>query len=147
MEIILRVDISKLGKAYAIVNVKDGFARNYLLPKGLAFKVTKSNLEQIENDKKLKKLGEEKEKRNYRDLCESLSDKSFTIPVTTHDEEKLYGSVSKEDVLDAIKLEGIDIQGDNIQFVQPIKELGIYEVEVRFKYDIKTKIKIWVVKK
>ncbi|MBU2541795.1 MAG: 50S ribosomal protein L9 [Candidatus Omnitrophica bacterium] len=147
MEIILRNDIPKLGKAYDVVKVKAGYARNYLLPKNLAFRVTQANLEKIEKEKKAKKLAGEKDKSHYKEICSSLSGKSFTIPVATNEEEKLYAGVSKEEIVEAVKLEGIDIQPNNVLMEQAIKELGIYEIEVRLKYDIVAKIKIWIVKK
>lgn len=147
MEVILRSDIPKLGKPYDVVKVKDGYARNYLLPKGLALKVTKFNLERIEREKKNKQFLTEKDKRYFEDLCNKLTGTSYTIAVATHGEEKLYASVSKKDIVEAIKLEGIDIQEDNVILASLINELGIYEIDLRFKYEITTKIKIWVVKK
>lgn len=147
MEIILRIDIPKLGKAYDVIKVKSGFARNYLLPKGLAFKVTKFNLEQIEKEKKSKTLIKEKEKRRLEELAKGINAKSYTIPVATNAEEKLYASVSIKDIVEAIKVEGIDIKAENVILSSPLKELGIYEVNIRFEQDIAAKIKIWVVKK
>lgn len=147
MDVILRSDIPKLGKAFDVVKVKDGYARNYLLPKKLAVKATKASLEHIEKEKETKKTQEDKNKRVLKELCDKISGKSYTIPVATNEEEKLYAGVSKQDILEAMKLEGADIAEDNLILAQPVKELGIYEIDVRFKYDISTKIKIWVVKK
>lgn len=147
MDVILRSDIPKLGKAFDVVKVKEGFARNYLLPKGLAVKATKASLEHIEKEKVTKKTQEDKNKRQFQELCAKIAGKSYTIPVNTNEEEKLYAGVSKQDILEAMKQEGADIAEDNLVLAQPIKELGIYEVEIRFKYEISTKIKIWVVKK
>ncbi len=147
MEIILRNDVPKLGKAYDLVKVKEGYARNYLLPKGLAFRVTEANLEKIEREKQAKKTAEEKDKNHYKEICSKLEGKSFTIPVATNEEEKLYASVSREEIVEAIKLEGIDIKVDNVVMAEAIKELGIYEIEIHLKYSTSAKIKVWVVKK
>ena len=147
MELILRTDIPKLGKTYDVVKVRAGYARNYLLPKGLALKVTKANIERIEREKKSGKLAQEKDKRRFSDLCNRLTGKSYTIPVLANEEEKLYASVSAKDIVEAIKLEGIDIEPDNVILASPINELGIYEVDLRLKYEITTRIRIWVVKK
>ncbi len=147
MEVILRKDLPKLGKAYEVIKVKDGYARNYLLPKALAFKVTKESLLEIEKEKNNQKTQEEKQKRSFKDLATKLNNRSFTIAVLTNEEEKLYASISKKDIVEAIKLEGIDIDPDTILLESSIKDLGIYEVDIRLKYDIMAKIKIWVVKK
>jgi large subunit ribosomal protein L9 len=139
--------VQKLGRAFDVVKVKDGYARNFLLPNGLAIKVTKANIEHIKKEKDLKRQQEEKTKRTSQELADKLSGKSYTIPVLTNEEEKLYASISKNDILDAIKLEGIEVNEANIVINEPIKDLGIYDVELIFKYGIKATIKIWVVKK
>ncbi|MEW6009485.1 MAG: 50S ribosomal protein L9 [Candidatus Omnitrophota bacterium] len=146
MEVILRKDLPRLGKAYDVIKVKDGFARNYLLPKALALKVTKENLLEIEKEKNKQKIQEEKQKLIFKELADKLNNRSFTIAVLTNEEEKLYASISKKDIVEAIKLEGLDIEPEAVSLDNPIKELGIYEVEIRLKYDIRAKIKIWVVK-
>lgn len=147
MEVILKTDVVKIGKAYEVVKVKDGFARNYLLPKGLAMKVSKYNIEKLEKEKMTRQAQEDKAKREFKDLAERLSGKSFTIPVVTNETEKLYASVGIKDIIEALKLEGINLEPENIILPEAIKELGIYEVDIRFKYNMTSKIKIWVVKK
>jgi large subunit ribosomal protein L9 len=147
MEVILRTDVEKLGKASDVIKVKDGFARNYLLPKGLALKATKYNIEQIEKEKKARSAQEEKERQSSQDLANKLNGKSFTIPVSTNELDALYASVTKKDILEAVKLEGFNLDQENILLPASLKELGIYEIDVRLKFNITSKIKIWVVKK
>ena len=147
MEVILRQDVDKLGKTGTIVKVKDGFARNFLIPNGLAVPLTPSNLKKLEQEKARKNLELEKAKKEAEDLKEKLSNLSLTIPVLTQEEEKLYGSISPNEVANALKDEGFQIDKNSIILEEPIKSLGIYEVPVKLHPQVLGKIKIWVVKK
>lgn len=147
MEVILRQDVDKLGTSGAIVKVKDGFARNFLIPNGLAVPLTSSSLKRLEQEKARELLQLEKAKKEAEDLKEKLSSLSLTIPVLTQEEEKLYGSISSNEVANALKEEGFQIDKNSIILEEPIKSLGIYEVPVNLHPQVQAKIKIWVVKK
>jgi large subunit ribosomal protein L9 len=147
MEVILNQDMDKLGKAGSIVKVKDGFARNFLIPKGLALPKTDTNLNKIEQDKQKKLLQIEKAKRESEKLKERLENLSLTIPVLTQEEDKLYGSITPVDIAGILKEEGIDVDKNSIILDDPIKSLGIYEVLIKLHPEVSAKIKLWVVKK
>jgi len=147
MELILNKDVDRIGKAGQIVKVKDGFARNFLLPNGLAMPVTSVNLKKLEQEKQQKVLQSEKIKREAEELKGKLARISLTIPVLTHEEEKLYASITAQDLAVALKEEGFDIDKSLIMLDEPIKALGIYEVSVNLHPEIPAKIKVWIVKK
>ncbi|HLD83092.1 MAG TPA: 50S ribosomal protein L9 [Candidatus Omnitrophota bacterium] len=147
MEVILKQDTDKLGKAGSIVNVKDGFARNFLIPNGMAAPVTAVSLKKLQQDKENKALQQDKAKKECEALKEKLERLSLTIPVLTHDEDKLYANITNQDIASALKDEGIELDKDTITQDEPIKALGIYEVPVRLHPEVLSKIKVWIVKK
>lgn len=147
MEVILSQNVEKLGKSGQVVKVKDGFARNFLIPNGLAVPLTANNLKILEQERQRKSSELEKIKKETEQLKERLSNLSLTLPVLSQDEDNLYGSVSSTDIAEALKEEGFDIDKNLIILDEPIKSLGIFEVLVRLHPEVETKIKVWVVKK
>jgi large subunit ribosomal protein L9 len=147
MEVILTKDIKGLGKTQEVVKVKDGFARNFLLPKGFALLATEKNLKEIAELEKIKAQEKEKEKRLAMELAARLNNTSVNVTVAVNEEEKLYGSVTNLDIANALKEEGFDIEEDNILLDEPIKNLGIYDIAVKLHPEIQAKIKVWIVKK
>ena len=147
MRVILCKDLPKLGKAGDVVNVKDGYARNYLIPNNLALYATEANIKRIEiaKQKRLKEI--EARRQELKLLAEKLSGVSVNIEVEVNEEDKLYGSISPSQIASALKNEGFSIDENCIILKEPIRTLGIYEVEVKLAKDIGTKIKLWVVKK
>ena len=147
MEVILKQDIERLGKAGTVLKVKDGFARNFLIPNGLAMSHSSANLKKLEQEKQKKVSRLEKLKKEAQDLSLRLTAISLTIPVMIHDEDKLYGSITSMDISLALKEEGFDIDKDSIILGEPIKSLGIYEVPINLHPEVSCKVKVWVVKK
>ncbi|MEW5758737.1 MAG: 50S ribosomal protein L9 [Candidatus Omnitrophota bacterium] len=147
MKVILSQDINGLGRQGDIVNVKDGYARNFLFPKNLAIASTPEAVKQAENLKKKRQVVLEKEKEAAIKLAKEISGVSCTIGVETTAEEKLYGSVTKRDILDSLKSEGFIIEERQILLDEPLKSLGIYEVELKLHPEVIAKIKLWIVKK
>lgn len=147
MEVILKQDVDRIGKAGAVVKVKDGFARNFLLPNGLAVLLTSANLKKIEEVKLHKTLQSEKAKKEAQDLSGRLANLSLTLSVLTQDEDKLYGSIGSQEIANALKEENVDIDKSAIILNEPIKSLGVYEVPVKLHPEISTTVKVWVVKK
>lgn len=148
MEVILNQDIDRLGKSGTVVKVKDGYARNFLIPQGLAVPLTTTNLKKLEQDRQRKILQLERRKKEAEELREKLANFSLTIPVLTQEQEdKLYGSITPVDVASALKEEGFDIDKNSIILDEPIRSLGIYEVSVKLHPEVSVKIKVWVVKK
>lgn len=147
MEVILKQDVEKLGLAGSVVEVKDGFAHNFLIPNNLAMPVTNANLKKLEEEKKNKALQLEKAKLEAEALSEKLSGLSLTMPVLAQEEDKLYGSMTAQDISRLLKEEGYQIDKSHIILDESIKALGIYEISVKLHPEVTAKIKVWVVKK
>ncbi|MCM8795132.1 MAG: 50S ribosomal protein L9 [Candidatus Omnitrophica bacterium] len=147
MEVILRQDVDKLGKAGAIVKVKDGFARNFLIPNNLAVPLTPGNLKRLEQERQKRIRQMEKIKNDAQELKRKLEGSSLTLPVLTHEGEQLYGSITAGDIARALKVEGFDIDKKLILLDEPIKSLGIYSIPVKLHPEVLATIKVWVVKK
>jgi large subunit ribosomal protein L9 len=147
MEVILKQDVDKLGKSGSVVRVKDGFARNFLIARGLAVPVTPSSLKQLQQEKQRKTVEQEKLKKESEALKEKLAGLSLTIAALIQDDEKLYGSITNHDIAQALKEEGLDIDKNVIFLDEPIKALGIYEVPIKLHPEVEAKVKVWIVKK
>jgi large subunit ribosomal protein L9 len=147
MEVILNQDMDKLGKAGSIVKVKDGFARNFLIPNGLALPLTSGNLKKLEQEKqkKIDQLG--KIKQESMELAARLNGLSLTIPALVQEDDKLFGSVTGQDIVQALKEEGFDIDKNTVILDQAIKSLGIYEIPLKLHPEVTATIKVWIVKK
>lgn len=146
MEIILKEDIEKLGKAGDVVEVKPGFARNYLLPRKLAVESSAANLKLIEVDKKKAQKRISEELKGAEELAKKLSALSCSIPVKVGDDDKVFGSVTSADIAKALEAEGINIDKKKITLDEPIKALGVYTVPVKIHKDVTAQLKVWVVK-
>jgi large subunit ribosomal protein L9 len=148
MEIILTQDVDKIGKTGSVMKVKDGFARNFLFPRNLAIPATPANLKRIEQEAKMVANLRQQQKEKAETLCERLNGISITVPAVTHDEEKLYGSVSSADIIEALNQEGIsEFTKEAVVLDEPIKSIGVYDVTIRLHPEVSAKIKVWVVKK
>ncbi|KPK98168.1 MAG: 50S ribosomal protein L9 [Omnitrophica WOR_2 bacterium SM23_72] len=147
MEVILNQDVDKLGKAGSVIKVKDGFARNFLIPNGLALPLTSGNLKRLEQEKQRKKAQLEKVKQELLELKSKLEGVSLTIPALVQDEDKLYGSIAGQDVAQALEEEGFTIDKNAVVLDEAIKTLGIYEIPVRLHPEVSATIKVWIVKK
>ncbi len=146
MKVILIEDTSNLGTQGEIVEVKEGYARNFLFPKKLARPATKENLLFVEALKKKKVVKLEREKKEAEALKERLSSISCTIPVKAGPDDKLYGSVTSEIIASTFELEGINIDKKRIILDEPIKTLGVYNVLIKLPQEVEVKAKVWVVR-
>ena len=147
VEVILRKDMRNLGRAGEIVKVKDGYARNYLIPKGIAYIATKENIKKWEQEKARMVRQLEKEKASAQELAQKIAGVSVNIVAEANEEETLYGSITETHIANALKEEGIDVPKDAIVLPVPIKKLGIYNVEIDLHPEVKAEVKVWVVKK
>lgn len=147
MEIILSQDIPKLGKTGEVVKVKEGYARNFLLPRKMAWVATPANLKKIEQMEKKRKVQYEHQKADAEGLAEKLNKLSCTVSVEVNDLERLYGAVTETDILKAIEVEGFQVERRQIIIEKPIEELGIFEVGIKLHPDVTAKIRLWVTKK
>ncbi len=145
MEVILNESIESLGKAGDIVNVSDGYARNYLIPKGIAIVANKKNLVQIEKQRAAILERAAKVRQEYEALAEQLAKLDIEIPVKVGEEEKLYGSVTSMDIARAIEEKGYQVDRKKIVLPEPIKALGEYEIPVKLSPDVTATVKVRVV--
>ncbi len=146
MQVILRRDIEKLGAAGDMVEVSNGYGRNYLLPRGLAIEATPRNIKTIEHEKRLITEKKKSELRNAEEIKKKISEISVTIAMQAGEEDKLFGAVTTMDIAEALSKDGISIDKKNILLEEPIKRLGIYNVNVKVHPGVMTEIKVWVVK-
>jgi large subunit ribosomal protein L9 len=147
MEVILKQDVSKLGQAGQVVKVKDGFANNFLIPRGLAVISSLSNLKKLEKEKQQRNLELERIKKHAEELRDKISKLSLTLPVLTQEDEELYGSITSGEIQQLLKDEGFEIEKNSIILKEPIRSLGIFEIPVKLHPEVSANIKIWVVKK
>lgn len=146
MKVILRKDFETLGKVGEIVNVKDGYARNYLIPKKIAYTALEGNVRALKEEKKSLFIKVGKELTAAETSAAELEKVSVTIPVQVGEEEKIFGSVTTQMISDALKEKGFDIDKRKIEMDDQIKALGIYEVTVKLHPSVSTNIKVWVVR-
>ena len=145
IEVILREDIKTLGKAGEMVRVKPGYARNYLLPHGLAFEATEGNKKRIEAETKARGVRSAAEKTEAETAASRLSAVSLTIAGKAGEEGKLFGSVTAQDVADALAREGHTIDRRRIELDHPIKSLGDHIVSVRLHPEVHAEVRVSVV--
>ncbi len=147
MKVILKDDLEKLGKCGEVVEVKDGYGRNYLFPRNLAIPATKGNLKSIGEIKKQKDIRDLKRKRQEERQKIQLEKISCTAEVMVGEEDKVFGSVTSQTIAELLKEKGFDIDRHKIMLEAPIKALGVYTVPVKISGDVVASLKVWVVKK
>lgn len=146
MKIILTKDVEKLGKAGDIVKVKDGYARNYLIPRALGVAATATTLKLAEQLKAQENKKAKKAELQAQSLAKKLKDISVTATMKAGEEDKLFGAVTAQIIADLLAEKGIEINKHDILLDEPIKELGVYDVPVKAGAGVKAEIKVWVVK-
>ncbi|MCP6718068.1 MAG: 50S ribosomal protein L9 [Patescibacteria group bacterium] len=142
MRVILLKDIEDLGKKNEIKEVKDGYARNFLLPKGFAKIADKRSMEQLESQKELESQKAEEELKKTQALIEAIEGRAFVINVKTGDEGQLFESVSVGKLYEALKEQGFEVKKTQIEMVQPIKELGEFPVKLKFDHNLEAEVTI-----
>jgi large subunit ribosomal protein L9 len=146
MKVILRQDFETLGKIGQVVDVKDGYARNYLFPRGIAYAALKGNVKALDEEKKNVEKKNLQELKAAEVLASELETVSVTIPVQVGEEDKIFGTVTTQMIADALKEKGHDIDKRKIEIEEPIKSLGIYGVSLKLHPSVSAKIKVWVVR-
>jgi large subunit ribosomal protein L9 len=146
MEIILRQTIENLGKPGDIVKVKPGYARNYLLPRGLAYEATAGNRKRIAMEKVRLEAAEAERITAAQTLADRLESVQLTFSARVGEEEKLFGSVTTADIAHQLQAQGFEIEKKQIDLHEPIKSLGVYKIPVRLHAEVKPEIKVWVIK-
>jgi len=144
MKLILKEDVKTLGKMGAIVDVAEGYAKNYLIPKKLAVEAITKNIKALEHQKKVIQEKAKKVRNSAQSLSEKISSLNLTIKAKAGEEEKLFGSITSMDIADALKNEGIEIDRKKIVLEEPIKRLGSYTVGVKIYPEITAQLNITV---
>jgi large subunit ribosomal protein L9 len=146
MKIILRQDYEQLGRLGDIVEVKRGYANNYLIPKKIAYPAKPNYVRMVEEEKRQKMVRINKEKKSAEQLAKKLESVSVTLTVSVGEGDKMFGSITNQDIAEALKEQGYEIDRKKIILEEPIKALGIYSVPIKIHPEVEAKIKVWVVK-
>ena len=145
MEVILKEDVANVGKIGEVVRVRDVYARNYLLPRGLVLLANKKNLKTFEHHKKVVADQKQKITREAQSVGQSISAVSLTIRMRAGEEGKLFGSVTNIQIEKALKAQGLTVDRRKIQLEAPIKVAGDYEVPIRMTADLTVPLKVSVI--
>ncbi len=146
MRIILRESVKGLGETGEIKEVKKGYANNYLFPRKLAYPATEKYLKIIENEKRAKEKEKERKEKELNELKEKLNNVSCTIAMKVGEDEKLFGSVTSQHIVEKLKEQGINIDKKSIILEEPIKKLGVYHIPVKLAPEITAEVKVWIIK-
>jgi large subunit ribosomal protein L9 len=146
MDVILLKDVEGLGSAGDIVSVKPGYARNYLAPLGMALRASKRNLAVAEEKKNVAKARKARASQVNQELADSLVKVELTIEMQVGEEEKLFGSVTTQDIHKALLEKELDIDRHMILLEEPIKALGVYDILIKISEDLQPGIKLYVIK-
>ena len=146
MKVILLKDVEQLGQAGEVVQVADGFGRNFLIPQRQARVATDANVAQFESWRKQNEAAAEREQRAAEAQAKELEKDSLTAVVRVGEEERLFGSVTNQHISDLLKEKNYDIDRRAIELEEPIRTLGVYNVDVRLHPQVRATVKLWVVK-
>ena len=146
MKVILRQNHESLGQIGDLVEVKEGFARNFLIPRKIAYVALKGNIKSLEEEKKTFLKKKQHALTTAENLAAQLEKVSVSIPVQVGEEDKIFGTVTTQMIADALKEKGFEVDKRKIEIEEPIKSLGIYGVSVKVHANVNAKIKVWVVR-
>jgi large subunit ribosomal protein L9 len=146
MEVILRQAVDKLGHPGDVVKVSAGYARNFLLPRGVAYEATPGNKKRIAQEKDRLQAAENSRVASAQELAARLEQVSLTFSARVGEEGKLFGSVTAADVSEQLKTQGFDIEKRLIDLHEPLRALGVYKVPIKLHADVKPEVKVWVIK-
>ena len=146
MEVILRQAVEKLGNPGDVVSVSNGFARNFLLPRGVAYEATEGNKKRIAQEKARLEAAESERRESAQGYAKQLEEVSITFAARVGEEGKLFGSVTAGDIAQQLEAQGYHVEKRQIDLHEPIKSLGVYRVPIKLHADVKPEIKVWVIK-
>jgi large subunit ribosomal protein L9 len=146
MQVILRKEFETLGKAGEVVTVKPGYARNYLIPRGIAYSVTRANLARLEHEKQVAQVRDVKDRRRAGDLQAKLQGVRLIAAVQVGEEDRMFGSVTSAHVAELLKARGLEVDHRKIYLAEPIRRLGEFEVPIKLHRDVTVTIMLDVVK-
>ena len=146
MDVILLKDLDGFGSEGDVINIKPGFARNYLVPRGLALRASKRNMAVVEEKKHIKNAQENRIEKANKILFEKLTKTTLTIEVQVGEEERIFGSVTSQDIQESLEENGISIDRSAILIEEPIKSLGVYNIPVKITAELEADLKVYVIK-
>lgn len=138
-------EMENLGDVGEVVDVKPGYARNYLVPHGFAIRATKANLARIEEEREHLVSAAQREIETAAALAGDIEAQSLNFQVKAGEDGKLFGSVSSADIADALAEKGVEVDRRHIQLTEPIKQLGTYKVPIRLSAEVQPEVTVWVV--
>jgi len=144
MRVILLQDIEKLGKKFEVREIKDGYARNFLIPKGLAREVTKEALIWLETQKEISEKKAEEDLEKSQEIASAIDDQEIIISVKVGDEGQLFEAINAQKIAEKLKEAGFDIKKSQIELESPIKELGEFPVKIKFEHNLEAEIRVIV---
>ncbi|MBI4116037.1 MAG: 50S ribosomal protein L9 [Candidatus Omnitrophica bacterium] len=147
MEVILLKDVEKLGKRGEVVAVRDGFGRNFLIPRSLALPATRVNKAFLEAEKKHASVRKTHKKEDAAKLAERIATLVLRLPVSVGEKDKLFGSITAQDLAEALKREGISIDKKQFRLEEPIRSLGAHKVTIDLEREVKATLQVEVIKK
>ena len=145
MKVIFRSDIKGVGRLGDVKNVADGYARNYLFPRQLAFEATVANARKWELEKSKLEKQREQVVLDAKEVAKQIETTSITIAVNVGENGKLFGSVTNADIAKALTEKGFSVDKHDVLIAEALKEIGAYTIEIRLHHDVNAKVKIWLV--
>ena len=145
MQVLLRQDVEGLGKIGDVVTVKPGYARNYLLARNIAIGVSPGNIKRVEREKQKAEATRQVEDQELAAMAERLRAVSVTIPAKANPEGRLFGSIGAAQIAQLLQTEGYKVEEKMIMLEEPLKDLGVVEVQIQLKPELQTSCKVWVV--
>jgi len=146
MDVILRQAIENLGNPGDVVTVKPGYARNYLLPRGLAYEATPGNLKRIAAERQRLEAAESTRRDAAKDIAKRIEEVSLTFSARVGEEGKLFGSITASDIAHQLEAQGIQVEKRQVDLHDPIKSLGVFRVPIRLHADVHPEVRVWVIK-
>ncbi len=146
MQVILREQLENLGDAGEVVDVKPGYARNYLIPKGLAYEASAANIRRLDNERARAQRHAADQLTAARQRAGSIEGISLTFHARAAQEGRLFGSITAADIAERLAEQGIEVERRQIELEEPIKSLGVFSVPIRLHSEVRPEIKVWVIK-
>lgn len=147
LQVVLQSDVDKVGASGELVKVRPGFARNFLIPRGLAVPATTAAVNRINHEKAVALAKADKTKKEAQALAEKINGAKLTLARTVGEDDRLFGSVTSKEIENAAKAAGLEIDRKKMQLAEPLKALGSFEIPVKLMTDVTATLKVDVVKK
>ncbi len=145
MKLLLKESIKNIGNAGEVVTVKDGYARNYLVPYGKAIEITDANIQSIDQEKKRLQAAEGERVLSLKEIAERINGIDITVTEKVSEGENLYGAVQAKTIVASLKEQGVEIEVDAVNIKTPIKTLGVHRVPIKLHTEVEAELKLWVV--